>query len=72
MQHISYYIVVPTVVVLLTVMFRRFMERRSAVRGIRGPPSPSFLLGLTPGYHLIMFLILVDQAMNTSFVIVNM
>ncbi|KAK0445854.1 cytochrome P450 [Armillaria borealis] len=45
MQHISYYIVVPTVAVLLTVMFRRFKGRRSAVRGIRGPPSPSFLLG---------------------------
>ncbi len=46
MQPISYYIVVPTVAALLTFMFRRFKGRRSAVRGIRGPPSPSFLLGL--------------------------
>ncbi|KAK0221384.1 cytochrome P450 [Armillaria fumosa] len=45
MQPILYYIVVPTVAVLLTVMFRRFKGHKSAVRGIRGPPSPSFLLG---------------------------
>ncbi|KAK0202222.1 cytochrome P450 [Desarmillaria ectypa] len=45
MQPISYYIVVPTVAFLFTVMLRRFKGRRSAVRGIRGPPSPSLLLG---------------------------
>ncbi|KAK0187587.1 cytochrome P450 [Armillaria mellea] len=45
MQPVSYYIVVPTVAVLLTVMFRRFKRGRSVVWGLRGPPSPSFLLG---------------------------
>ncbi|KAK0504462.1 cytochrome P450 [Armillaria luteobubalina] len=45
MQPILYYIVVPTVATLLAVMLRRFKGHRSTVRRIRGPPSPSFLLG---------------------------
>ncbi|KAK0187584.1 cytochrome P450 [Armillaria mellea] len=45
MQPVLYYIVVPTVAVLLTVIIRRFKQGRSLVRCVRGPPSPSFLLG---------------------------
>ncbi|SJL05138.1 uncharacterized protein ARMOST_08511 [Armillaria ostoyae] len=46
MQPTSYYFVFPTVAILLTfVLFLRSKGRRFSVRRIRGPPSPSFLLG---------------------------
>ncbi|KAK0473875.1 cytochrome P450 [Armillaria novae-zelandiae] len=46
MQSTSYYFIFPTVAVLLTfVLFLRSKGRRSSVRRIRGPPSPSLLLG---------------------------
>ncbi|KAK0492365.1 cytochrome P450, partial [Armillaria luteobubalina] len=45
MQPILYYIVVPTMAALLTVIFWRFKGRRSTVWSIRGPLSPSILLG---------------------------
>ncbi|KAK0455346.1 cytochrome P450 [Desarmillaria tabescens] len=46
MQQTSYYFVLPTVAILLTfVLFLRSKARKSSVQRIRGPPSPSFLLG---------------------------
>ncbi|KAK0227612.1 cytochrome P450 [Armillaria fumosa] len=46
MQPTLYYFVFPTVAILLTfVLFLRSKGRRSLVQKIRGPPSPSFLLG---------------------------
>ncbi|KAK0455344.1 cytochrome P450 [Desarmillaria tabescens] len=52
MQQTSYYFVLPTVTILLTfVLFLRSKGRRSSVQRIRGPPSPSFLLGLLALTH---------------------
>ncbi|KAK0186135.1 cytochrome P450 [Armillaria mellea] len=46
MQATASYFVFPTAAILLTfVLFLRSKGRRSLVRKIRGPPSPSFLLG---------------------------
>ncbi|PBK92219.1 cytochrome P450 [Armillaria gallica] len=46
MQPTPYYFIFPTVAILLTfVLFLRSKRHRSSVRRIRGPPSPSFLLG---------------------------
>ncbi|KAK0186133.1 cytochrome P450 [Armillaria mellea] len=46
MQPTSFYFVFPTAAILLTfVLFLRSKGRRFSVRSIRGPPSPSSLLG---------------------------
>ncbi|KAK0438180.1 cytochrome P450 [Desarmillaria tabescens] len=45
MQSIIHYLVFPTVALFLTFAFLRFKGRRSIVWKIRGPPSPSALLG---------------------------
>ncbi|KAK0493367.1 cytochrome P450 [Armillaria luteobubalina] len=45
MQSTSYYIFFPTIAILTFVLFLRSKGRRASVLKIRGPPSPSLLLG---------------------------
>ncbi|KAK0455290.1 cytochrome P450 [Desarmillaria tabescens] len=45
MQPTLYYLVLPVIAYLLTVVALRLRKRRSAIRKIRGPPRPSWLLG---------------------------
>ncbi|KAK0214204.1 cytochrome P450 [Armillaria fumosa] len=45
MQTTLYYFVIPAIVFLLVTIPLHVWKRRSAIRKIRGPPRPSFLLG---------------------------
>ncbi len=41
-----HYFVIPAITYLLVAVSLRLWKRRYAIRKIRGPPCPSFLLGL--------------------------
>ncbi|KAK0486622.1 cytochrome P450 [Armillaria luteobubalina] len=45
MQTTLYHFVIPAIAYLLVIIPLRIWKRRSAIRKIRGPPRPSFLLG---------------------------
>ncbi|KAK0210062.1 cytochrome P450 [Desarmillaria ectypa] len=45
MHRTSYYLVLPVIAYFLIAVALRHWKRRSAIRRIRGPPRPSFLLG---------------------------
>ncbi len=71
-----YYFVIPAIAYLLVTVPLRLWKHRYAIRNIRGPPRPSFLLGLlrlTPSSKFYCFILNdVYKVMNTSFAVVSM